>query len=149
MTRPRVAVLAQDLIWADRLARAVEAAGGEPARAKTAPELDRALVCAEHAIVDLVANAYDPIAAIERSRSAGSRILAVGPHDDLSLRKRAFAAGADRVLAYRKLFEDGPGTLRRWLEIDADQPGATDGDEAATAATGDSVADPATSIGSR
>jgi hypothetical protein len=137
MTRPRVAVLAQDLIWADRLARAVEAAGGEPARAKTAPELDRALVCAQHTIVDLVATAYDPIAAIERSRSAGARILAVGPHDDLALRKRAFAAGAERVLAYRKLFEDGPGTLRRWLGIGADQPDATDGDQVATATAGD------------
>ena len=142
MTRPRVAVLAQDLIWADRLARAVEAAGGVPARAKTAPELDRALVCAEHTIVDLVANTYDPIAAIERSRSAGARILAVGPHDDPSLRKRAFAAGADRVLAYRKLFEDGPGTLRRWLGIDADQAGAADGDEVASAAPGDAAAEP-------
>ena len=43
MSRPRIAILAQDLVWADRLARAVEAAGGEPARAKTTPELDKAL----------------------------------------------------------------------------------------------------------
>ena len=92
--------------------------------------------------MDLVANAYDPIAAIERSRSAGARILAVGPHDDLSLRKRAFAAGADRVLAYRKLFEDGPGTLRRWLGIDADQADAAGGGEVATAAAVDAAADP-------
>ena len=42
-------------------------------------------------------------------------ILAVGQHDDLPLRKRAFAAGADKVLAYRKLFDDGPGTITRWL----------------------------------
>ena len=92
-----------------------EAAGGEPARAKTAPELDRALVCADHAIVDLTARAYDPIAAIERARASGARVLAVGPHDDVPLRKRAFAAGADKVLAYRKLFEDGPATIERWL----------------------------------
>ena len=32
----RIAVLAQDLIWQDRLARAVEAAGATPMRAKTA-----------------------------------------------------------------------------------------------------------------
>jgi len=115
MSRPRVAILAQDLIWADRLARAVEAAGGEPARAKTAPELDRALVCADHAIVDLTARAYDPIVAAERARAAGARVLAVGQHDDLPLRKRAFAAGADRVLAYRKMFDDGPATITRWL----------------------------------
>jgi len=115
VTRPRVAILAQDLVWADRLARSTEAAGGEPARAKTAPELDRALVCADHAIVDLTARAYDPIAAIERARASGARVLAVGPHDDVALRKRAFAAGADKVLAYRKLFEDGPATIARWL----------------------------------
>jgi hypothetical protein len=146
MTRPRVAVLAQDLIWADRLARAVEAAGGEPARAKTAPELDRALVCADHIIVDLVASTYDPIATIERSRSAGAHILAVGPHDDQALRKRAFAAGADRVLAYRKLFEDGPGTLRRWLASEADAPTGADRDAEAPAAGG-STADPAPATG--
>ena len=77
MSRPRIAILAQDLVWADRLARAVEAAGGEPARAKTAPELDKALVCADYAIVDLTAHAYDPVAAVERARSAGARVLAV------------------------------------------------------------------------
>jgi DNA-binding response OmpR family regulator len=115
MTRPRIAILAQDLIWADRLARAVEAAGGEPTRAKTAPELDRALASADHAIVDLTAQAYDPIVAVERARAAGARVLAVGQHDDVPLRKRAFAAGADKVLAYRKLFDDGPATITRWL----------------------------------
>jgi ActR/RegA family two-component response regulator len=115
MTRPRIAILAQDLVWADRLARAVEAADAEPARAKTAPELDRALVCADFAIVDLTARAYDPIVAIERARSSGARVLAVGPHDDVALRKRAFVAGAEKVLAYRKLYEDGPATIQRWL----------------------------------
>ena len=119
MSRPRVAILAQDLIWADRLGRAVETAGGEPARAKTAPEFDKALVCATHAIVDLAARAYDPTVAIERAGQAGARVLAVGPHDDAPLRKRAFAAGAEKVLAYRKLFEDGPGTIERWLAADA------------------------------
>jgi hypothetical protein len=115
VSRPRVAVLAQDLVWADRLSRSVEAAGGEPAPAKTAVELDRVLVGADHAIVDLTARAYDPLAAIGRARSLGARVLAVGPHDDVELRKRAFAAGADKVLAYRKLFEDGPATVERWL----------------------------------
>ena len=67
-------------------------------------------------------------------------MLAVGPHDDVALRKRAFAAGADKVLAYRKLFEDGPGTVERWLAdsgtgagtrsdggAGADSDGTTDG----------------------
>jgi hypothetical protein len=112
----RIAILAQDLIWSDRLARAVEAAGAEPGRAKTSPEFDRELGCADIAIVDLTARAYDPLVAIERARARGVRVFAVGQHDDLDLRKRAFARGAERVYAYRKLFEDGPGTIRGWLE---------------------------------
>ncbi len=112
----RIAVLAQDLIWQDRLARAVESAGATPMRAKTAPEFDRALACADFAIIDLTARGYDPLAAIERARSLDARVLAVGPHDDLDLRKRALARGAERVLAYRKLFEDGPATIATWLE---------------------------------
>ena len=111
----RIAILAQDLIWSDRLARAVQAAGAEPARAKTAPEFDRSLVCAELAIVDMTASAYDPLAAIERARSAGARVIAVGQHDDIALRKRALARGAERVFAYRKLFEDGPATIAAWM----------------------------------
>jgi hypothetical protein len=116
VSRTRVAVLAQDLIWADRLARAVEAAGAEPLRAKTAPEFDKALVCADAAIVDLTARAYDPMAAIERAVQAGAHVLAVGPHDDVDERKRALARGASQVLAYRKLFEDGPATVGTFLQ---------------------------------
>lgn len=111
----RIAILAQDLIWSDRLARAVQAAGAEPARAKTAPEFDRALVCADLAIVDMTASAYDALSAIERARSTGARVVAVGQHDDIDMRKRALARGAERVYAYRKLFEDGPATISAWL----------------------------------
>ncbi len=111
----RIAILAQDLIWQDRLARSVEAVGAEPVRAKTAPEFDRALVNADFAIVDMTARAYDPLVAIERAVLAGARVLAVGQHDDVAARKRALARGADRVLAYRKLFEDGPATVQAWI----------------------------------
>jgi DNA-binding response OmpR family regulator len=111
----RVAVLAQDLIWQDRLARAVDVAGGEPVRAKTAPELDRALVNADFAIVDLTARAYDGVAAIARARQAGAKVLGVGQHDDVELRKLALDAGASKVLAYRKLFEDGPAVIGAFL----------------------------------
>jgi hypothetical protein len=116
----RIAVLAQDLIWQERLARSVEAAGATPVRAKTAPEFDQALACADFAIVDLTARAYDPLVAIERAVSTGAHVLAVGQHDDVEGRKRALARGADRVLAYRKLFEDGPATVGAWLERTAE-----------------------------
>ena len=111
----RVVVLAQDLIWADRLARAVEAAGGEPVRAASLERFEQALAGGDAAIVDLTALAYDGVTAIAAAQAAGTRVLAVGQHDDHELRKRALAAGADRVFAYRKLFEDGPGTISAWL----------------------------------
>jgi len=111
----RVVVLAQDLIWADRLARAVEAAGAEPVRVATLQRFVEALADIDAAIVDLTAVAYDGVAAIQAATTAGARVLAVGQHDDLELRKRALAAGADRVYAYRKLYEDGPAMVAAWL----------------------------------
>jgi hypothetical protein len=118
----QVLVLAQDLIWADRLTRAVSEAGGAPTRLAGDAALDAALSAVPNAlepsflIVDLTARAYDPFAAIERASAAGAHCLAVGQHDDVAQRKRALAAGAKRVLAYRKLFEDGPATIRIWLD---------------------------------
>jgi DNA-binding NarL/FixJ family response regulator len=111
----RIAILAEDLIWQDRLARSVVAAGAEAARVATAPAFEKALVDADLAIVDLTARGYDPLAAIERAVATGARVLAVGQHDDIDLRKQALGRGADRVLAYRKLFEDGPATIEAWL----------------------------------
>jgi DNA-binding response OmpR family regulator len=111
----RIAILAQDLIWSDRLARAVEAAGASPERAKTGPEFEQALGGADLAIIDMTARDYDPLAEIERAASRHARVLAVGQHDDHDMRKRALARGAERVLAYRKLFEDGPATIAAWM----------------------------------
>ena len=112
----RVIVLAQDLIWADRLTRAVEATGAEPVRVGSLERLQGELPGAAAAIIDLTALAYDGVAAIEAARAAGARVLAVGQHDDHELRMRALAAGAERVYAYRKLFEDGPATIAAFLE---------------------------------
>jgi DNA-binding response OmpR family regulator len=111
----RVAVLADDLIWATRLAGHVRSAGGEPVAARDLATFRAALGDARLAIVDLTARAYDGVAAIEHAAASGARVLAVGQHDDLDLRKRALAAGAERVFAYRRLFEDGPRTLEAWL----------------------------------
>jgi DNA-binding NarL/FixJ family response regulator len=72
------------------------------------PDIDRV-------IVDLTARAYDGVEAIAAAQAAGRPVLAVGQHDDQALRKRALAAGADRVYAYRKLFENGPATLAAWI----------------------------------
>jgi hypothetical protein len=53
-------------------------------------------------------------------------VLAVGQHDDHVLRRDALAVGADRVLAYRKLFDDGPATIERWLAATARPSAAVD-----------------------
>lgn len=110
-----VLILADDLIWADRLARAVTAAGARPVVVGALPRFETALPDAAAAIVDLTSRAYDGLLAVERAATAGVRVLAVGQHDDHDLRKRALAAGAERVLAYRKLFESGPDTISAFL----------------------------------
>ncbi len=115
MAAPRAVVLADDLIWATRLVDHLRAAGGDPIRTRDAVAFEQALEGASVALIDLTARAYDGVEAVGRAAAAGVRVLAVGQHDDLDLRKRALAAGAERVYAYRKLFEDGPATLAAWL----------------------------------
>jgi DNA-binding response OmpR family regulator len=112
----RVLVLADDLIWGTRLAAHVGAAGAQPTAARTAAAFTAGLAESDAAIVDLTSRAYDGLAMIAAARDAGVSVLAVGQHDDHVLRRDALSVGAGRVLAYRKLFEDGPGTIRRWLD---------------------------------
>ncbi|HEY8801379.1 MAG TPA: hypothetical protein VIM20_12335 [Candidatus Limnocylindrales bacterium] len=111
----RILVLADDLIWATRLAAHVRTSGAEPVPTRTSASFRDGLIGADGAIIDLTSRAYDGLAEIASARAAGLAVLAVGQHDDHELRRRALAAGADRVLAYRKLFDDGPATITRWL----------------------------------
>jgi hypothetical protein len=116
-TAVSVAILADDLIWASRLSDAVHAAGGVPKRVRRLGDLE-ALLADESlpfVIVDLTALAYDGVEAIRSAVTGGARAIAVGQHDDVAMRKAALTAGAERVYAYRKLFEDGPRTLGAWL----------------------------------
>lgn len=114
--QPLVAILGDDLIWATRLSAAVTSAGATPKRVRRLADLEIALDAgARLVIIDLTAVAYDGVVAIERATAAGARVLAVGQHDDVGLRRRALEAGAERVFAYRKLFEDGPATIAAWL----------------------------------
>ena len=110
---PVVLVLADDLIWATRLADAVTAAGGQARRARRLEGLED--LGASHAIVDLTARAYDGVAGVRAAAGAGARVVAVGQHDDAALRRAALEAGAERVFTYRALFEDGPRSIARWL----------------------------------
>jgi hypothetical protein len=116
-----VAILADDLIWATRLADAIRVAGGSPRVVRRLVDLE-ALVRAPsgaaeaaNVLIDLSARAYDGVAAVRLASSAGARVVAVGQHDDAALRQAATEAGASRVFTYRALFEDGPGRLAKWL----------------------------------
>lgn len=126
-----VIVVADDLIWATRLRSLVARAGAEVALVATESALLSALDTAPAApvLVDLTARGYDPLAAIARAARNGSQVLSVGQHDDHEMRKRALGAGARRVLAYRKLAEDGPGAIARWLDGDAGTPPRIDEEE--------------------
>jgi DNA-binding NarL/FixJ family response regulator len=96
---------------------------------RTAAGLDGALPDVDRVIVDLTARAYDGVDAIARAHAAGRRVLAVGQHDDAELRRRARAAGADRVHPYRRLFDDGPRQMALWLHdasVTASTPSASE-----------------------
>jgi DNA-binding response OmpR family regulator len=114
---PRVVVLADDLMWSTRLVAHLRTAGADPVPVQTIEALRRALPAADGVVIDLTALRYDGVEAVGAAAEAGRRVIAVGQHDDVELRKRALAAGAERVFAYRKLFEDGPRTLGSWLTL--------------------------------
>jgi len=110
-----VAVLADDLIWATRLADLVRGAGADPRPVRSLAALEVALPEVDRVVVDLTARAYDGLTAIAAAHALARPVLAVGQHDDVELRRAALAAGADRVHPYRRLFEDGPRQLAAWL----------------------------------
>ena len=116
-----VAVVADDLIWASRLTDAVRRAGAEPRRLGGATAIAGAGMerGRDGAIVDAALVTADALAVIAALAGVGVPVLVVADHDDVALRKRALAAGAGKVLAYRKLHEDGPATIAAWLGIAA------------------------------
>ncbi len=120
-----MAILADDLIWATRLGELVRGAGGTAVPARSLAAFATLLPNVDRAIVDLTARGYDGIAAIAAAASAGLPVLAVGQHDDREARQRALAAGAGRVLAYRRMFDDGPGQIAAWLAVTQPTESAT------------------------
>jgi DNA-binding response OmpR family regulator len=112
---PRVVVLADDLIWATRLADGVRRASADAVPTRTPAAFATALPGADGAIVDLTARAYDGIEALGVAREAGVPVIAVGQHDDVDARRAARAAGATKVYPYRALFEHGDRELGTWI----------------------------------
>ena len=113
--RPRVAVVADDLIWGTRLVDSVRRAGGEPVAVRSAAAVEAGLAGAAGAVVDTTARAYDPLAVIRAATSAGVPVIAVAPHVAIEMRRAARAAGASRVHPYQVLFERGERELGKWL----------------------------------
>ncbi|CAN5802728.1 hypothetical protein BH24CHL6_BH24CHL6_09510 [soil metagenome] len=119
MTERRVAVLADDLIWASRLVAAIERSGAQPLRSSTSQDLRRLLDDERPlsaVVIDLNGRAYDGVEAVRLAAAQGQPVLAVGQHEDLPLRRRALSAGARRVYSYNKLFRDGPQVMSDLLE---------------------------------
>ena len=114
--QPRIAVLADDLIWGTRLADGVRRSAGMPVPVRSAAALDGVLASVAGCIVDLTARAYDGLACLHAATAAGVPAIAVGQHDDVDLRRAARAAGASRVHAYRTLFENGDRELGAWID---------------------------------
>lgn len=129
-----VLVLADDLIWATRLVGQLRTIGVDPIRVGSAEAFAARLAATPadgpeagrpgHAVIDLTARSYDGLGQVRFAVAAGLRVLCVGQHDDRALRSAARAAGAERVLAYRTLFENGHATLAAWLGVPAPAPGS-------------------------
>jgi hypothetical protein len=121
-----VLVLADDLIWSTRLVGQLRTLGAVPllAASEAAFEATLARGGPTRVVVDLTARAYDGVVATRLAASGGLRVLCVGQHDDRGLRAAALAAGAERVYAYRKLFEDGHAALAAWLGVPVPAPGS-------------------------
>jgi len=117
---PRVGVVADDLIWASRLAAAVERAGGGAVTVSRQDGLAAAGV--EAVLVDLGARRVDPLAILRAAADAGLPTLAVMQHDDAARRKQARAAGATRVTSYNAFHQAGPRLVARLLARPAADP---------------------------
>jgi hypothetical protein len=112
--RPRIVILADDLIWATRLAGIVRRAGADPMPVRS-PGAMRESLPVDGCVIDLTALAYDGLAAVAAATAAGVPVVAVGQHDDADARRAARAAGAAHVYAYRALFEHGDRDLGVWI----------------------------------
>jgi DNA-binding response OmpR family regulator len=116
---PRIAIVADDLLWSERLTAQARQAGADPVVARDLARLEAVLATGPAlVVVDLTSRAYDGLGAVRAAASAGRPVLALGQHDDLDLRHAALDAGAERFLAYRKMASDGVAVLSILLTAD-------------------------------
>jgi hypothetical protein len=118
---PHLYILADDLIWATRLAGQGRTLGARVVTLNGISDLE-ALVArgvlggSDLIAIDTTARGFDPAAAVRAAASVG-RTLARAQHDDPALRAPLLEAGALRVLPYRALFERGHAILAELLDL--------------------------------
>jgi hypothetical protein len=118
---PHLYILADDLIWATRLAGQGRTLGAAVVTLNGISDLE-ALVArgplSDHDLIaiDTTTRKFDPQAAVRAAAGAG-RTLALAQHDDPALRAALLEAGALRVMPYRALFERGHAILAELLGL--------------------------------
>jgi len=125
---PVVLLLVSDLMFSIKLTNDLKRLGYAP-QTVTVKKLNDAL--ASHPpllLLDLMVRGQDWEGAIAVAQAAGLlagvTVVAFGPHTDISLLRRAKAAGIRAVLANRKMMTDLPSVLRRYLgatTVDAEE----------------------------
>jgi hypothetical protein len=118
---PHLYILADDLIWATRLAGQGRTLGARVVTLNGISDLE-ALVArgvlggSDLIAIDTTARGFDPAAAVRAAASVG-RTLVLAQHDDPALRATLLEAGALRVMPYRALFERGHAILAEVLDL--------------------------------
>lgn len=118
---PRLYILADDLIWATRLAGQGRTLGADVVTLKSVDELASLAASGPLRKIDLIAidttaRGYEPVATVTLAAGV-CRTLALAQHDDPALRSALLEAGALRVMPYRALFERGHAILAELLDL--------------------------------
>ena len=104
---PTVVLVCTDLMFGVQIQNMVRLAGARHVTARPGSFLPDG----DLAVVDLAAR-LDVEGAIRGAVERGMRVVAFGPHMDAEGRRKARAAGAERVLANSNLERDLPGILQ-------------------------------------
>jgi DNA-binding response OmpR family regulator len=106
----RVVVLCADLLFGSRLEGALRAAGHEVERVGSGDVASEASAEADVVVVDLTDPALDGAALVEGGAFSGARTLGFYAHVEVETRRRAEAAGFDRVVPRSRMARE-PGPL--------------------------------------
>ena len=118
---PHLYILADDLIWATRLAGQGRTLGAAVVTLNGISDLESLVArgpLSDHDLIaiDTTTRGFDPQAAVRAAAGAG-RTLALAQHDDSALRAALLEAGALRVMPYRALFGRGHAILAELLDL--------------------------------